>query len=103
MKKKIKPEQIDNLSEQIRKCIESERYMQTKHALQRESERSIELSDALYVLRHGRHEKNKTTFDEIFQSWKYAIRGRTLENLDIRVIVAFDENGMLIITVMHVI
>lgn len=102
MKQKAKPKQIDNLSDMIRKCIENETYIQTKHALQREFERSIELSDALYILRHGRHEKNKTTFDEIFQTWKYAIRGRTLENLDIRVIIAFDENGMLIITVMHV-
>ena len=66
VKKNIRPEQTENLSERIRKCIENDRYIQTKHALQRESERSIELSDALYVLRHGRHEKNKTTFDEIF-------------------------------------
>lgn len=102
MKKKIRPPQIDNLHDKICECIDNDRYTQTRHALQRECERLIELSDALHVLKNGRHEKNKTIFDEIFQSWKYAIRGYTLDNLDIRVIVGFDENNMLIITVMHV-
>ena len=44
----------------------------------------------------------KTSFDHIFNTWKYAIRGISFDNLDIRVIIAFDEDGMLIITVMHV-
>jgi hypothetical protein len=102
VKKKTRPPQIDNLHDKIRECIGNERYMQTKHALDRESERSIELPDALYVLKNGHHEKKKTTFDETFQSWKYAIRGLTLDDLDIRIIIAFDENDMLIITVMQV-
>lgn len=35
--------------------------------------------------------------------WKYAIKGKTkINNLEIRVVVAFDELGMLIITVMHI-
>lgn len=76
VKKKVKPPQVDNLHEKICECIANERFTQTKHALQRESERSIELLDALYVLKNGRHKKNKTTFDENFQSWKYAIRGQ---------------------------
>jgi hypothetical protein len=76
--------------------------MQSKHAIGREIEREIELPDVLHVLKTGRHEKSKTKFDEIFNSWKYAIRGNTLEGLDIRVIVAFGEDDMLIITVMHV-
>jgi len=44
----------------------------------------------------------KTSFDENFYIWKYAVRGKTLEGFDIRIIIAFDEGGMLIITVMHV-
>ena len=54
-------------------------------------EREIELPDVLYVLKNGYHEKRKTTFDEVFQSWKYAIRGKTLDELDIRIILAFEE------------
>ena len=103
MKKKARPQQIENLCDRICECVENDQYTQTKHALQRESERSIELSDALYVLKMGYHEKRKTTFDEAYGAWKYAIRGFTLDDLDIRVIIAFDEDNMLIITVMHVI
>lgn len=77
-------------------------YRQSRHALQRESERNIDLPDVIYVLRNGYHEKRKTSFDEAFQTWKYAIRGNTLDDIDIRVIIAFDDSGMMIITVMQV-
>ena len=100
--KKCKPPQIPNLRDRIWDCIDHDKYRQTVHALNRGAERSIELPDALYVLKTGRHEKSKTTFDEAFQTWKYAIRGKTLEEFDIRIIIAFDETGMMIITVMHV-
>lgn len=67
-----------------------------------EVERELELSDVLYVLKHGYHEKRKTTFDEVFQTWKYAIRGKTIDTVDVRIIIAFDEDDMLIITVIDV-
>jgi len=103
VKKKAKPEQISNLHERICECIENDQYTQSRHALERGNERSIELPDALYVLKTGHHEKRKTTFDEAYNTWKYAIRGLTLDDLDIRVIIAFDEDNMLLITVMHVV
>lgn len=51
---------------------------------------------------NGYHEKQKTTFDEVFKTWKYAIRGKTLDNTDIRIIIAFSDDGMLIITVIRI-
>ena len=86
----------------IRDCIEKELYRHSIHAIDRKIERNIELSDVLYVLKNGYHEKKKTLFDEAFKVWKYAIRGKTRDNIDIRVIITFTDNGMLIITVMHV-
>lgn len=97
-----KPEKLRNLLEEIKFFIEQKRFKQSKHAIQRQDERKIGLLDALHVLKTGREEKNKTYFDRDFNTWKYAIRGYTLENFDIRVIVALDEDGMFIITVMHV-
>lgn len=76
-------------------------YRQSKHALERELERKIDLPDILYVLKNGYHEKRKTSFDETFQTWKYAIRGKTLDEIDIRIIIAFDDSEMMIITVMY--
>jgi hypothetical protein len=49
----------------------------------------------MHVLKTGLEEKNKTVFDSDFKTWKYAVRGYTTDNLDLRVIIAFDDEGML--------
>lgn len=73
------------------------------HAFIRQNERMISLPESLHVLEKGYEEKNKTRFDADYNTWKYAIRGKTIrDELDVRVIVSFDENAMLIITVMHI-
>jgi len=97
-----KPPQIENLFQVIRECIEQGKYILTEHAVQRVNERDISLNDAEYVLKNGYHEKNKTSFDDAFRTWKYAIRGKTVEDLDIRIILAFDKADMIVITLMHV-
>lgn len=103
MKDKAKrPSQLDDLFPQIRYCLDMGLYRQSKHASKRELERKIDLPDVLYVLKNGYHEKRKTSFDEAFQIWKYAVRGKTLDEINIRIIIAFDDTGMMIITVMHV-
>jgi hypothetical protein len=101
--KSKRPPQLDELFPIIRDCIDKGSYRQSKHAIDREMEREIDLMDVLYVLKTGYHEKQKTTYDDIFHTWKYAIRGKTLDKCDIRIIVTFDDTGMLIITVMHVV
>lgn len=98
-----RPAQTDEIFPKIRYCIDQGLYRQSKHAISRELEREISLPDVLYVLKNGYHEKQKTSFDEAFQKWKYAIRGRTLDGNDIRIIIAFDDSGIMIITVMHII
>lgn len=102
MTKQKRQPQIKDLQAEIKACIAKRRYAQKKHAIQRQLERKIELDDVLYVLQNGYHEKSKTTFDEQFCAWKYAIRGKTLDDFDIRIIIGFHENEMFIITVMHV-
>jgi hypothetical protein len=87
-----------NLLWKIKESIRSGNYIIRKHALERLNEREISLKDALYALSHGYHEKQKTSFDTVFQTWKYSIRGKTTDGLSVRVIVAFVEK-MAIITV----
>ena len=99
---KKRPPQIEKLSHMIRDCIERGCYRQTRHAIDRKIERNIDLPDVLYVLKNGYHEKKKSSFDEAFQTWKYAIRGKTIDKFDLRIIIAFNDDGMMIITVMHV-
>ena len=40
----------------------------------------------------------ETLFDERFKVWNYAIRGKTLDKREIRVMASFDQQNMLIIT-----
>lgn len=66
-------------------------------------ERGIDVYTTLFVLTQGHEEKQKTKFDPERNAWKYAIRGKTVDDLDIRVIIGFDEDDMLVITVMYVV
>lgn len=70
--------------------------------MQRQREREIGLLDALYVLKTGTHDKRKTFFDTNHKTWKYAVRGKTVDDVDLRVVIAFDEEDMIIITVMEI-
>lgn len=97
-----RPRQTDNLIAKISECIKRGSYRVTLHALDRQLERNIDLPDVVYVLTNGYHEKKKTSFDEVFQTWKYVVRGKTLEQVEVRIILAFDEREMLIITVIDV-
>ena len=94
-----RPTKMQNLLEQIKAAIGSGHYLDVSHALVRAGERQITRQEYLYILKHGWHEKRKDEFKEEFNSWNYAIRGKTIDARELRVIVSFDENDMLIITV----
>lgn len=81
----------------VRKYAETERYRLTEHVLDRLRQRSFELRDVVYVLQHGYHEEEKTLFNTKMQCWNYAIRGKTPDNMEARIVVAF-EKDMIIIT-----
>ena len=82
----------------IREYLDAGRYLDTRHGSDRKMERSITRPEILHVLRHGYHEKRKDKFEQRFQAWNYAVRGKTVDGKELRVIVSFDENNMLIIT-----
>lgn len=93
-----RPSKLLNLLRAIAACIDGGRYLDTRHARERQVERHILRSDLLYVLLHGYHEKRKDKFEEHFNAWNYSIRGKTVDRRELRVIVALDASGMLIIT-----
>jgi hypothetical protein len=92
-------ESTANLLKKIHECLKHEQYRFTKHALERKNQRVVEIPDILFVLRNGRHEKAKDSWDAKFQEWNYAIFGKTIDGEALRIIVSFDESGMLIITI----
>ena len=88
------------LKKEILNHIENETFVLTRHAAQEQKNDTIDLQDTLHVLKMGRHEREKTGFDNKFQIWKYAIRGKTEDSETVRVIVLFPNEKMMIITVM---
>jgi hypothetical protein len=87
-----------DLRHKIRKCLEEGNYRDTRHALQRKQERQITREEVLQVLQNGHHEKRKDKYDWQYGAWNYAVRGKTIDRKDLRIIVSFDESNMLIIT-----
>lgn len=90
-----------NILQKIKEHIRKGTYVLVKHAIQRQEERGIKLPDVLRVLEHGRHERDKDIFDTKSQGWRHAIRGTTINRIDLRVIVAFQVE-MVIITVIRI-
>lgn len=85
----------------IKDCLANRRYQQSLHAMERIDKRKLTFEDVLFVLETGRREKIKDSYDEAFQNWKYAIRGKTLEGIDVRVIITINEDNIIIITVVN--
>ncbi|PKL79085.1 MAG: hypothetical protein CVV27_02370 [Candidatus Melainabacteria bacterium HGW-Melainabacteria-1] len=98
-RKSLRPAKEPNLMQKIRVALASGDYLDTVHASERQAERNITAPEYEYVLKHGWHEASKDRLDESYDAWNYAIRGRTLEQRELRVIVSFDPAGLLIITV----
>jgi len=90
-----------DLLKKIRAHVQRGTYILAKHAIKRQEERRIRLPDVLRVLEHGRHEQEKDVFDVKRQTWKHAIRGKTINGVNLRVIVAL-KNEMVVITVINV-
>ncbi len=97
-KQATRPEKEPELLQKIKDAINLGNFRDVTHASERASEREITRPEYLYVLKTGRHEKKKDEFKEEYNTWNYAIRGNTIDEKELRVIVSFDENNMLIIT-----
>ena len=96
------PDKHPDVLRAIRECLDQNRFLDTRHASQRQGERMITRLEIIYVLRYGHHEKRKDKWEELYSAWNYSIRGKTFEKRDLRVIISFDENGMLIITAISI-
>lgn len=97
-----RPPKIEDVIAKATECIKNNNYTFGVHALERLKERRITRRQVEYILQNGYEEKRKTKYDEQAKTWKYAVRGKTKDGYDIRVIIAFELERGFIITVMHV-
>ncbi len=79
-------------------AIESGRIRYSHHANVRMKERQIIKPEVEFVLKGGHHEARKDQFKEEHSAWDYSIRGRTLDNRNLRIVVAFEAPNVLVVT-----
>jgi hypothetical protein len=53
----------------------------------------------MHVIESGWHEKRKDEFKPEWNTWNYAIRGKTPDNRALRIAIAFEEGDSLLIIV----
>jgi hypothetical protein len=92
---------LPNLLAKIADAVNSGRYMISNHAYQRAKDRLVPVPHVEHVLLNGFHEPRKDRFESIYDSWNYAIRGSTPDQVRIRVIVAFADDGLLVVTIIN--
>jgi len=85
----------------IRERARSGNFILLPHAIARGLERSVAVADIAYALINGWHEADKDEFKSEHQAWNYAVRGSTIDNRQVRIVVSFDENRLLVITVIR--
>jgi hypothetical protein len=94
-----RPPKLAALMPAIKAAIASGAYIYSSHASERLQQRKVTNPEVLQVLEGGRHEKAKDSYDEAFKAWNYAVRGKTVDRRELRIVVSFDPEGMLIVTV----
>lgn len=77
--------------------LASGRFRDSRHAGEKKQERDIDFYDVERVIKTGWREASEDRFKTEHQSWTYAIRGRTLDGVDVRIVVALDEEDYLVI------
>lgn len=97
----VNREKIQNVIKKVKACIDTDNYRFSDHGYERKIERYAALPDILKVLRNGYHEKQKDEWKPEFNAWNYAIRGKAIDGNELRIAVSFEENGLLIVTVIR--
>ena len=93
---------VDHLLALVKDSLQSGEYVFTGHAAERLQQREVSRLEVKQALTSGFHEKKKDMYDDNYKCWNYSIRGKTVDNRDLRIIVSFDSDGMLIITVIDI-
>lgn len=60
--------------------------------------RGIIKPEVEFILSHGHHEARKDQFNEEFDTWDYAIRGKTLDGRNLRIVIAVVNPSVLVVT-----
>lgn len=93
---------IENVVALAKKLRLKGAYFISNHAKLRQGERCFTIGDIRTIIDTGYHEKRKDEYKEEYADWNYAIRGKTLDNDNARICIAFaEERNFVVITVIR--
>lgn len=94
-----RPAKDPNVLAKVQVKVRLGEYIPVEHAKQRLAEREVTDPELRYALLNGHREQRKDHFTHEYQAWNYAIRGNTVDSRPLRIVVSFDRDDVLIITV----
>ena len=92
---------IIDLIRQVRALLEVGNLRYSVHAEIRMAQRKIIKPEVEFILRRGHHTPKRDKFNEEYKLWDYAIEGKAVDNRKLRIIVAFVEPNILVVTVIN--
>lgn len=95
-----KTKKNERILEIVREAIRSGVYYPVDQAKLRIAQREVTIPEIEYVILNGHHEKRKDEYKEEHKSWNYAIKGKTLNDRELRIAISLDKKtSVLLITV----
>jgi hypothetical protein len=83
----------------VRRLVSGDAYIFSRHALERLQQRQVTVPEVRHVLLNGFHESRKDEWRDREGAWNYAIRGKTVDERELRVCVTFLPGNLLVVTV----
>jgi hypothetical protein len=93
-----RPPKIEILIDITRQAAEDGHLLYSSHANERMAQRNIIKPEVEYILSNGHHEARKDKFNKEFESWDYAIKGKTIDGRNLRIIIAIISPNVLVVT-----
>lgn len=85
--------------------VSSGDYIFLKHARLRQQDRQISELDVIHILKGDagrKRNKRKDSYDPGKEDWKYCFEGFDIDGLKIRIIITFEDEYLLVITVIRI-
>lgn len=96
----VRVKKIENVVALAKNLMLKGAYLISNHAKLRQEHRCFTIGDIRNIIDTGYHERRKDKYKEEYADWNYAIRGKTLDNDQARISIAFiEESHFIVITV----
>lgn len=93
-----RPPKVKYLIEIARQAVQDGHLLYSAHANERMAQRNIIKPEVEYILSKGHHEPKKDKFNTEFESWDYAIKGKTIDGRNLRIVIAVISPNVLVVT-----